>query len=254
MPVTFLGTRRYVNNIEGNRVRQCGEISKTNWLNDDIETTTTSVVIDPGDGPAHVTMMTDSFVAVKSVCSAAFAKDGKGGNCPHSALLNNNCDGQRHHVDQDIDFWYQAFEPTFYHPTLLAAYKGVIKSIGTGPWGSGVWFGDSQIYFLTMLLATNLLKDTRLDYYIYEAFCENGGNQCFILAKDECQKCLAMPRHDEKRDPSLCGTLSYKDVLKTFEGKTAGDMYKAVMAVKGPPGQCFDNMPAGPSNSSIIFS
>jgi len=239
VPASFLGIRRYVNTIEGNRERLCGEFDESNWLNSDIENGQTSVPIEQssvaGD-TVHVKMMTQSFVAVKSVCSAAVV-----GKCSHTDQMNNMCDKQRDHVDDDVDFWYQAFESSFYNTHMQAAFKGVVKRIGTGPWGSGVWWGDSQIYFLTMMLATNALQDVTLDYYMYEKFCENGGNQCFVLGKDGCADCVAMERHEGPGlNSKYCGTNSYKDMIKMFEGKTVGDMYDAIMKVGAPPKQCFD--------------
>lgn len=188
-------------------------------------------------------MMASSFVAVKSVCSAAQIHDG----CPHNDQVNNMCNDQRNHVDKDVDFWVQAFDASGYHKALQSAFKGVIKSIGTGPWGSGVWFGDSQMYFLTMMLGSALLnpdggEGPRLDYYMYEAFCENGGNQCFVLGKDGCADCIGMTRYDPNPDAGKCGTLSYADITKAFVGQPASALYSAVKAVGKPPKQAFDTL------------
>ncbi len=34
--------------------------------------------------------------------------------------------------------------------TAHQAYSAVVSRIGTGPWGAGVWYGDSQHSFLTV--------------------------------------------------------------------------------------------------------
>lgn len=240
VPITILGSRRYVNTIEGNRVTNCGVRPDTNWLNDDIGSTRTSVKIGTGDQEESVDVMASSFVAVKSVCSAAVEHHG----CDHSSQVNNQCNDQRHHVDDDVDFWFQAFDYSGYHKAIQTAFKGVVRNIGTGPWGSGVWWGDSQIYFMTMMYGTALLEDVCYDYYMYEAFCENGGNQCFVLGKDGCSSCMGMKRAEPagELDPSNCGTRSYKDIIDGFAGKPASDLYTAMMGVGEPPEQVFDTI------------
>merc|ERR1719498_1830315 len=63
VPITILGARRYVNTLECNRVTTCGVRPDTNWLNDDIGSTSTSVKIGTGDQGESVDVMASSFVA-----------------------------------------------------------------------------------------------------------------------------------------------------------------------------------------------
>lgn len=247
VPVAFLGVRRYGNKIKGDRGRLCGEIDwldSSNWFNSDIENGQTTVSIGAGPDMVHANVMTSSFVAVGSV-----SLDSQTKSCEKTQKVNNMCDEQRHHVSRDVDFWYQAFEASFYNAHMQAAFKGVVKHIGTGPWGSGVWnYGDSQMYFLTMMLATSVLQNVTLDYYMYERFCENSGNQCFVLNKKGCADCIAMAMQSpsyasDGLDASHCGAHGYEDMVKLFEGKSVGEMYSAIMnKVGAPPKQCFDTL------------
>eukprot|EP00662_Eupelagonemidae_sp_cell21_P054545 gene54545-39095_t len=67
-----------------------------------------------------------------------------------------------------------------YNSAANGAFASVVRRVGTGPWGSGAWWGDSQQYFLTMWVANSLLDGSpAMDYYVYDHFCENPGNQCF---------------------------------------------------------------------------
>jgi len=236
-PFMFLGARRYVNMITGERQRLCGEIKDSDWLNSDIGDKTVTVELSwntkKGKKSVPVKIMASSFVAVASVCSAAEAH-----GCPHRDQVNNNCDSQRRHVDEDIAHWYQAYEASMYNPAVTAAIRGVVKRIGTGPWGSGLWYGDSQMYFMTMLLATNLLNNFGLDYYYYDHFCENEGNQCFLLGRDGCAACIQQSR--SRVDPSRCGTVTLNNMVKQFTGQSTQSLYTQLTPVGGPPTQVFD--------------
>ncbi len=52
-----------------------------------------------------------------------------------------------------------------------------------------------------------------LDYYIYNHFCENPGNQCYVLGGDLCKQC-------GPPDTSTCGTKGVKDVIDKLKGQT----------------------------------
>merc|ERR1712217_393602 len=127
-------------------------------------------------------------------------------------MLNNECDCSRHSVDKDIERWYQAFEKTMYNPAVHDAFGAAIKSVGTGPWGSGVWSGDSQTYFLKMWMANSLLDNVGFDYYIYSKFCENPGNQCYGLGKSR-----------ESLTADRCQDHGVADVVKFFANKTVNE-------------------------------
>merc|ERR1740138_298753 len=153
--------------------------------------------------------------------------------------MNNNCSTQRHHFDADVSLWYQAYEPSMYLPVVQQAFRGVVKRAGTGPWGAGVWYGDSQQYFLAVWLATSLLGGVALDYYVYDHFCENPGNQCFTLGAQGCAACIAQSGA-KGVDPKRCGMASSQDMTARFAGHPAKVLYLALRDVPAPPTQVFD--------------
>jgi len=149
VPFVLLGARRYVRDVSGESSQggSCGSIQQQDWLNEDI--THGAVAANVDGRPA--TLAASAFVAVASACSGCLA----GSSCDLTANVNNQCDMQRRHLDRDVSLWYQAYEPTMYATPVQEAFSRVIRRIGTGPWGAGVWYGDSQQYFLAVWLATS---------------------------------------------------------------------------------------------------
>jgi len=93
--------------------------------------------------------------------------------------------------------WYRSTALTSYHGDVQVVLKKVVKSLGSGPWGSGLWWGDSQLMTLAMWIGHSISAKTwggaeafPLDYYMYSAFTENPGNQCYNHGKEGCQSCL----------------------------------------------------------------
>merc|ERR1712032_199815 len=129
------------------------------------------------------------------------------------------------------------------------AFQGVVSRIGTGPWGAGVWGGDSQQYFLATWLATSLLSSGTLDYYMYTDFCENPGNQCFVLGEDGCEQCIAESGVLEV-DAKRCGSKSVGAVVDLFKDRPAQDLYDALLHVGRPPEQVFDAIGRETSSAS----
>jgi len=238
VPWTLLGARRYIGDFSGESstgppyFAKCGKIRDRDWLNEDIPTGTVNVPL----GGKQVAVARGAFVAVASKCSGCLA----GNTCSHDDEVNNNCDAQRRHLDDDISQWYQAYEPTMYNAVVQEAFSRVIRRIGTGPWGAGVWWGDSQQYFLTVWLASSLLKGVTLDYYIYDHFCENPGNQCFVLGANGCAACVGRSQSSPPVQASRCGTHSLHDMVSHFNGKPAHVLHAALATVGGPPRQVFD--------------
>ena len=90
--------------------------------------------------------------------------------------------------------WYTAVSIASYHPDVHGALATLVSSIGTGPWGAGLWWGDSQLFVLAMwigqaLAASDWGMDLPLDYYIYSAFTESPGSQCLVLPREQCAAC-----------------------------------------------------------------
>jgi len=239
VPWVLLGARSYLTGISGEATRAgtCGAIPSGDWLNSGIARSTASVQV--GGRPA--TVVTSAFVAV--------ASRGEAAGCPVSQAVNNKCPGQRQHLDADITLWYQAYESTMYDTSVQQAFSSVVGRIGTGPWGAGVWWGDSQQYFLAVWLATSLVGGASLDYYVYDRFCENAGNQCFVLgASGGCAACVARAAGPGSADhpvlASACGTKGLREVIAEYQGRSAAELYAALNTVAGPPSQVFDVLKA----------
>lgn len=236
VPMTILGARRYLNNIEGNSYGgRCGAVSAEDWLNTQIMKDTVEVDLDG----RRVAVAASAFVALKSECTNAHTA----GQCDMGSLVNNQCDVQRRHLDIDIAYWTQAYNAQLYNPVVQSAFSAVVKRIGTGPWGAGEWKGDSQQYFLTVWLATALLgPGLTLDYFIYDHFCENPGNQCFLLDQASCGPCMARAGAAQPMDPSTCGQQDIWGIIHAFTGRTARELYDGLTNVGKPPVQVFDSL------------
>jgi len=236
VPFTLLGARRYLSDVSGESSTAdttCGHIREQDWLNNKIIQITTRVTINAREIP----IASSAFVAVASECSGCLA----GAACSMEENVNNQCDTQRRHLDMDISRWYQAYEPSMYNEIAHAAFRGVVQRIGTGPWGAGVWWGDSQQYFLAVWLATSLLRDGKtLDYFLYDYFCENPGNQCFLLGADGCAECITRSQSTTGIQASHCGATSVYNMVSTFKGQSAMALYEALTNVGKPPSQIFD--------------
>lgn len=246
-PATFLGVRRYLSEIEGETsagapyFANCGRILARDWLNQQLPRKTVDVDLKG----LNFAVVASAFVAVRSSSSEARAL--VSGKCTERDLVNNNCDGQRRHLDRDISLWYQAFEPTMYNKAVQGALRTVVRRIGTGPWGAGLWHGDSQQYFLAVWLATSLLGPSRagydLDYYVYDRFCENAGNQCFLLGKAGCKECTARAGQlNPLLSRSMCGKENLWYVSQRMSGKPAKKLYHILRKASSPPGQIFDSV------------
>lgn len=241
-PMAFLGVRRYVGDLSGQTAEGppfyggCGIIKDEDWLNKDIKSNTVGVSL----GGRFLSMSPSSFVAVASSCAACRAT-----NCTAEDLVNNRCDAQRDGADEDVGNWYTAFESTMYHASVGDAFRTVVKKIGTGPWGAGAWLGDSQHSFLTVWLATSLLQDVGLDYYVYSNFCENPGNQCLVLEEGACRSCLSETfRNADGRGPSKasCGRHGLRDVMERLHGGRAASLYQDLLGVADAPHSVFSSV------------
>eukprot|EP00929_Paragymnodinium_shiwhaense_P021118 TRINITY_DN13856_c0_g1_i1.p1 TRINITY_DN13856_c0_g1~~TRINITY_DN13856_c0_g1_i1.p1 ORF type:complete len:732 (-),score=126.08 TRINITY_DN13856_c0_g1_i1:310-2505(-) len=101
----------------------------------------------------------------------------------------------RYSFENQVAAWYNAVSKKSWHNDIKAVLEQLVVSIGSGPWGSGVWWGSSQVFFLVAwmgqaLAADTWEKDLPFDYYIYSSFTENPSNQCLIHNHRECADCL----------------------------------------------------------------
>lgn len=168
--------------------------------------------------------------------------------------------------ENQVKAWYNAVSLEFWHPDVQGVLKTLATSIGTGPWGSGVWWGNSQIFALVAWMGQALAQQSWqgqhpfLDYYIYSSFTENPSNQCLIHSKEDCKKCLESCENafagqgttqryccmePEPWIPSsglfdgkacipvnlqdeICGQKGFADVYEHFKGSTVGELWNAV--------------------------
>jgi hypothetical protein len=238
VPWTLLGARRYMGSITGESRRgeeSCGFIKREDWLNNGILRQTVPVMI--SDRIEQI--VPSAFVAVFSKSSV------QDDACRIEDAQNNLCDAQRRHLDIDISLWFQAFHKSMYIPEVQEVFGSVVLRVGTGPWGAGLWFGDSQQYFLAIWLASSLLEGPGLEYYVYDHFCENPGNQCFLLGLDGCKECVKRGGTDVYGvSAANCGYASVHDVVARFRGRPAQELYSALNNVGPPPKQVFDHLAA----------
>ncbi|CAE8603442.1 unnamed protein product [Polarella glacialis] len=243
VPFTVLGARRYLNWISGESsfgapfFGRCGKVSGSNWLNEvfleqEVQTEVAST---------SVAIKDSAFVAVASACS-----DCERGSCSEPDMVNNLCDAQRRHLDKDISLWYQAYEASMYHSSMEAAFRAVVRRIGTGPWGAGLWQGDSQQYFMAVWVASSLLNGVSLDYYLYDHFCENPGHQCFVLGGEPCRTCVLHSGLAETIVRSdRCGSTGASGIVELLLGRRAADVYGMLRDVGPPPVQVMDLIAGG---------
>lgn len=253
-PWVLMGARRYMGNLEGESSAgapyfgKCGTITSVDWLNQDIPVDSATVMV----AGTSVHLHPGAFVAVASTCAACRAN----GKCSVQDLMSNSCSLQREALDQDISLWFQAYSPSMYNSAVRTAFRSVVQRIGTGPWGAGAWMGDSQWYFLGVWVATALVGGPTLDYYVYDRFCENAGNQCYVMSEDACKSCIRKSLTGGSIPESSCGKSSMNDMVERFSGQTPYALYTMLQNVGDPPTQVFDlisrtkNPPTTPATPS----
>ncbi|CAK9084108.1 Hypothetical protein SCF082_LOCUS39907 [Durusdinium trenchii] len=92
--------------------------------------------------------------------------------------------------------YYRGMALESQHPDVWPMLKTVVKSIGIGPWGAGLSFGDSSLSFFAIWIGHAAAAGTwggsapELDYYTYSSFLENPSNQCLVHSWGNCKKCI----------------------------------------------------------------
>jgi len=158
--------------------------------------------------------------------------------------------------------WYSAVALTSYSEAVHPALKTMVKSLGTGPFLAGLWWGDSQLGFLMVYIAQAIAARTwgseglPVQYYIYSDFTENPGNQCFVHARDDCKACLercaAAPLPDSSfwlpdyafmgpganescvvDSEQYCGEKGMLDVVAAYKDGKASDLWDAMESALG---------------------
>jgi len=104
--------------------------------------------------------------------------------------------GSAHSFAAQIQAWYKGMALSSIPSQLHGVMRTVVKSIGTGPWSSGLAFGDSQLDLLAIWIGQALAAESwgdgglLTDYYLYSGYMENPGNQCFLHSASRCGDCL----------------------------------------------------------------
>eukprot|EP00930_Biecheleria_cincta_P041733 TRINITY_DN28660_c0_g1_i2.p1 TRINITY_DN28660_c0_g1~~TRINITY_DN28660_c0_g1_i2.p1 ORF type:complete len:697 (+),score=80.84 TRINITY_DN28660_c0_g1_i2:83-2173(+) len=76
---------------------------------------------------------------------------------------------------KDVWIWIGALWTEFYPEAVQPFMRTIIRRVATGPWGAGVWWGNTLQYFVIVWLGTALLwqqnggSGVALDYYAYGA-------------------------------------------------------------------------------------
>jgi len=168
--------------------------------------------------------------------------------------------------EAQVKAWYNAVALDAWHPDVQAVLKKTVQAIGSGPWGSGVWWGNSQIFALVAWIGQALAqsswgRDMPLDYYIYSSFTENPSNQCLVHSKAACSACLAACDNSgyagsgnnqryccmepepwipsaglfdgkaclpSELAPTLCGVHGFGEVYDAFRESTVGELWDKV--------------------------
>jgi len=159
--------------------------------------------------------------------------------------------------DKQVRAWYRSIALTSYSAEVRPALKALVSSIGTGPWLAGLWWGDSQLGFLAVWLAQAIAAPTwgdataplPVDFYMYSAFTESPGSQCFVHSSERCRACVRrcqdhplpgtafwMPEDALFSGqscvpfPDDCGGHGIEHVAAAYAGKTARDLWTDVEA------------------------
>jgi len=151
--------------------------------------------------------------------------------------------------EKQVRAWYRSVSLSSYAADVQPALKTLVQSIGAGPWLAGLWFGDSQLGILAMLLGQAIAapswgQSLNLDYYIYSDFTENPGNQCYVLSKDACVECMQRCGHHQphrhsywlprsafehgkpcESGTSYCGSHGLQDIVAAYKDYTAAALW-----------------------------
>ena len=244
---TIFGARRYLNYLSGHNVGSCGKILKHFW-NSELSGPSNShsvPIVEATGQTTAVKMFPQAFVAVTAQGGIPSCKGGFQPLC-----TSNRSASQRlpQSLTANVQILYAAYEPTNY-ALFSKAMPLLVKKVGISKFGSGVWWGDSNLFFLVDWIAVSLCSSyspPTLNYYFYGPYwCENGPNDCFLLASAACQACIPQGQASTYLR-SACGSASYNDIVAKFRGGTPQALLAAVMKVLPLPAttQIFEHLAA----------
>mmetsp|Transcript_62269 Transcript_62269/g.181915 ORF Transcript_62269/g.181915 Transcript_62269/m.181915 type:complete len:670 (-) Transcript_62269:187-2196(-) len=158
--------------------------------------------------------------------------------------------------EKQVRAWYGSVALSSYNEDMQPILRKLVGSIGVGPWLAGLWWGDSQLGLLAVWLGHAIAAPTwkggslPLDYYMYSAFTENPGNQCFVHSAANCKACLqhchAKPLPEKSywlpkgvspspQDPCVdgdpnqdCGVKGIEDIYEAYAHETASTLWTDV--------------------------
>ncbi|CAK9089637.1 unnamed protein product [Durusdinium trenchii] len=194
VPAYVIGARRIFANFDGTSRDIGPAFNQGNpVVNLAVPMTSDLVPVQIGGQSAQMSAMSP-FLGFQSINQQA----GLANDVPPCRLNQNPIQFQTsgdYGFENQVKAWYNAVSLQFWHPDVQVILKSMAKSIGSGPWGSGVWWGNSQIFALVAWMGQALAQQSWdqapfLDYYIYSSFTENPSNQCLIHAREDCIKCL----------------------------------------------------------------
>lgn len=195
------------------------------------------------------------FVAFMSE-SQGFIPDAKGLAAArlNKEVLQRDVDpGSKFAFGKQVRAWYRSIALDSYAAEVQPILRSLVKSIGTGPWLAGLWFGDSQLGLLASWLgqaaAAKSWGALPMDYYIYSSFTENPGNQCFVHSSESCRACLQACVKEPLTEASYwlpnsaymgstnpcvlggeqsCGEHGIEHLVAAYEGKSAATLWKDI--------------------------
>jgi hypothetical protein len=296
-PAWVLGARQILTGLDG--TSRFGS-----WLDPDPNVPFTSDLVRVTLGStAYDVSASRPFLAFSSETQNMFATIVISGDIQ---LARRNKHPRQRMVNPAVDFsferqvraWYRAVALTQYSLEVQPVLRQVVRSLGSGPWLAGLQWGDSQLAFLAMWLGhaiaapswavgpwdgaskdRNVSAVLPVDYYMYAAFTENPGNQCFVHSGENCKACLQQclrlgPSQDaywlpfeaymgsdvpacavlEQAFPGTdCGQRGIEHVVAQYASRTASELWNDVeQALQG--GDCtksvFDLLPFTKTDSS----
>jgi len=232
----FLGVRKYINRQSGSHTNTgtCGKIMEPRPINNLMSSTVVAVPNVGTEAAVKLQFYDHSVMGVASCCVNCY----NSGNNDKQSCVGGS--GAQHPI-QDIFTWFGAFSPLSYADFLQPVVKSVVRRAGTGPWGAGVWLGDTQQYFLITWAGTSLVPGLTLDYFQYQCFCERNYEGCGLLEHDECVKCWAGNICGQYAGSPRCGQKGAKGFIQTVQSKTVGDLYDFLSRTQTlSGGQLFD--------------
>mmetsp|Transcript_31503 Transcript_31503/g.80314 ORF Transcript_31503/g.80314 Transcript_31503/m.80314 type:complete len:678 (+) Transcript_31503:64-2097(+) len=271
-PAWILGARQLFQGLDGTAR------FNTQLIRDPDTPLTSDLVGVQLDGTTYAISSSRPFLAFMSE-NQAFIEEGDGTTETREARQNKNPKqrrarapenvqtgfanaGANNSFDREVRAWYSAVALSNYNEQVQPVLRSLVKSIGTGPWLAGLWWGDSQLGFLAVWLGQAIAAPTwgeltpgrnhlLVDYYLYSAFTENPGNQCLVRSGAQCMDCLQhcndhplpdsacwMPAWAQfnytgmcscvPAEEELCGRHGLEDVVDRWKDRSASDLWTAV--------------------------